>query len=238
MQKIGEIEILEKKMASAIGFPFGTIVSFTGAYGRKRAGEVDGTFLRVEGEGWKEQVVFFSDIVDTSRATALTKNVPFPLGSTISWRGPFRDAVGRLSPGSIRYTGKVVGYSLIIVDSVGKYYRKPEELTVLNITGVVNREQQVQAAQNRNAGSGQQVQPGQNRNVGRTPNLGELTPTREQLVRAKAQLAHLGREPTEAELAAELKKVQKFTALMKAKIKSTKQGGRKSRKNRRTRRTK
>jgi hypothetical protein len=45
-----------------------------------------------------------------------------------------------------------------------------------------------------------------------------------QLKRAKAQLAHLGRQPTDAELAAELKKVQKFNILS-----SRKKGGKQRR---------
>ena len=59
-------------------------------------------------------------------------------------------------------------------------------------------------------------------------------PNSPELKRAKAQLAHLGREPTEAELAAELKKVQRFNAMMKG----SRKGGRKSRKNRKTQRNK
>ena len=215
---------LENKMASAIGFPLETIVKWN-SDGRVKTGDVIGLILDVIRDGAKEpSPVFFGQIYDRCKEAALKKNVPFPIESTVEWEGPFEGPFGP-SPGRVGTKGIVKGYLLIVLMGDGnEVIVEPEELTVLNVTGVVNR--------------GQQVQPGQNRNAGRTPNLGELTPTRDQLVRAKAQLAHLGREPTEAELAAELKKVQKFSALMKGKIKSTKQGGRKSRKNRRTRRTK
>jgi hypothetical protein len=54
-----------------------------------------------------------------------------------------------------------------------------------------------------------------------------------QLRRAEAQLSHLNRQPTESELAAELRKVQRFNSMM---MSQTRKGGRKSRKNRKTRR--
>lgn len=54
-----------------------------------------------------------------------------------------------------------------------------------------------------------------------------------QLVRAEGQLRHLNRQPTESELAAELRKVQRYNSMMKT---ASRKGGRKSRKNRKTRR--
>jgi hypothetical protein len=220
MDRQREVEILEKKYASAVGFPFGTMVSFTDGYSRRKlVGEVKGIFLVVEGEGWRNRLLFFSDIDDTSIAEALKKNIPFLLGSKIIWIGPYRDAFGGLTPAAIRYTGKVVGYELRIVIAQDYWIFKPEKVTILNVNGVANR-----------------GQPGQNRNAVRTPNLGGLTPSRDQLVRAKAQLARLGRETTDAELVAEIKKVQRQNAMWAAKL--SEKGGRKSRKNRRTRRLK
>ena len=58
-----------------------------------------------------------------------------------------------------------------------------------------------------------------------------------QLVRAKAQLKHLGRPPTNAEVALELKKVQRFNAMQKGRKGGKSRKSRKSRKNRKTRRT-
>jgi hypothetical protein len=59
---------------------------------------------------------------------------------------------------------------------------------------------------------------------------GNNSPLAAQLRRAEAQLARLGQQPSEADLATELRKVQRFDAMMK---KASRKGGRRNRKTRR-----
>lgn len=69
------------------------------------------------------------------------------------------------------------------------------------------------------------------------PGARPLTPEEQYFLRAKLQLEHLGRPPTEEELAAEIKKVKRFNAMQLEKTKRRGGKSRKSRKNRKTRRT-
>jgi len=218
--KSRDVEFLKQKLAAALGFPLGASVSFTDS-GRKFVGNVRGVLLKIRvvtPQGASIEYTPIENIEETHKAAALKRaNVPFPLGLSINWLNPIGNMYGNLT----QYSGELVGYELIVSNGEWEEEKEPSELTVLNVARVANTKLYV----------GNEEQKENNNYTGRGANSVEAKRARNQLIRAKAQLARLGRATTDAELAAELKKVQRQNAMW-----GTKKGGRKSRKNRKTRR--
>lgn len=218
--KSRDVEFLKQKLAAALGFPLGTSVSFTDS-GRKFVGNVRGVLLKIKlvtPQGESIEYTSIENIEETHKAAALKRaNVPFPLGLSINWLNPIGNMYGNLT----QYSGEVVGYELIVSNGEWEEEKEPSELTVLNVARVANTKLYVD----------DEEQKENNNYAGKGANSVEAKRARNQLIRAKAQLARLGRATTDAELAAELKKVQRQNAMW-----GTKKGGRKSRKNRKTRR--